>query len=120
MASLVENELGLMPSILALACAVIGGDTTSRRPTPAAAAANAAPPRNFRRVKYKLFGVISDQGISTGFLISIKTSLLYKCTGITSLWIGGFRALHSIGRTMAGKVANEEENVTVFVRPVET
>jgi hypothetical protein len=62
---------------LALACAVIEGDSNSPRlaPVAAAAPARAASARNLRRFRYKLYGVISDEGISAGFLISMKTSL---------------------------------------------
>src|SRR5579872_7636023 len=79
MVSLVENELFLMPSSLALACAVIEGDANSRKPKPVAAAApaRAVPARNFRRFKYKPLGVISDEGMSADFsLIHMKTVLL--------------------------------------------
>src|SRR5690242_20889606 len=78
MASLVENGLFWMPSILLLpsAAAVIDGEANSCKPIPAAAAAPAiaVPARNLRRFRYRLFGVISEDGISGAFLISIKKS----------------------------------------------
>src|ERR1700693_2047356 len=74
MVSLVDNELFFMPSIFALASAVVEGEPSSRKPTPTAAAApaSAVPARNFRRFKYRPFGVISDEGMSADFLINIK------------------------------------------------
>src|SRR5580692_7787854 len=91
MVSLVENELFLMPSILASAYTAVEEETNSRRLTPAIAAALAAtaPARNVRRFKYKLFGVISDDGISTGFLISMERPCS-KCTRIVRRWIAGW------------------------------
>src|SRR5579863_4986821 len=88
MVSLVENELFLMPSILLSACTVVEGETNSRRLTPAIAAAPAAPARNLRRFRYKLFGVISDDGISAGFLINMERPYS-KCTRVTRPWIAG-------------------------------
>src|ERR1700733_3708166 len=78
MVSLVENELFLMPSILASACTIVEGETNSPRlkPAIAAAPAAAAPARNFLRFRYKLFGVISDDRMSAGFLISMRCSHL--------------------------------------------
>src|SRR5580658_11052088 len=96
-----------MPSILASACTVVEGETNSRRLVPAipAAPTAAAPARNARRFKYKLFGVISDDGISAGFLISMGRPYS-KCTRITRPWIAGWLGTLPIGLTMAGKVAN--------------
>ncbi len=77
MVSVVEKALFFMPSILALACAMVEGNAKSRdrNPTTAAAPAMAVPARNLRRFKYKFFGVISDDGMSAAFLISMKTVL---------------------------------------------
>ena len=73
----VENGLFWMPSIFVLACATDEGEAISCRPTPAATAAapaSAVPARNFRRFRYRLFGVISEDGISAAFLISMRGS----------------------------------------------
>src|SRR5271170_4248667 len=80
-----------MPSILASAYTAVEGETNSRRLVPAIAAAlaAAAPARNVRRFKYKLFGVISDDGISHGFLINMERPYS-KCTRITRPWIAGW------------------------------
>ena len=73
----VENGLFWMPSILALACATTDGEASSCIPTPATAAAPAiaAPARNFRRFRYRSFGVISDEWMSDVFLISMRFAL---------------------------------------------
>src|ERR1700748_1969900 len=74
MVSLDENGLFCRPSILVLACATDGGAPVSGNPppaTPAAAPAKLAPVRNVRRFRYSLFGVISEDGISAAFLISM-------------------------------------------------
>src|SRR5271157_16398 len=72
MVSVVLNGLFWMPSILVPAKAVNDGETISRSPAPLAAAApaTAIPARNFRRFRYRLLGVISDERMSSAFLIS--------------------------------------------------
>src|ERR1700689_2077979 len=64
-----------MPSILLPASATVEGETSSRRPAPVATAApaSAALARNLRRFRYRLWGVISDEGMSADFLINIGT-----------------------------------------------
>jgi hypothetical protein len=77
MASVVENGLFWMPSILALAWATDEGEASSCNPTPAATAAapaSAVPARNFRRFRYRLFGVISEDGMSSAFFINMRGS----------------------------------------------
>src|SRR5271167_966278 len=71
-----------MPSILLLACAAKEGETSSPSfvPTTAAAPAKAAPTRNLRRFKYKLWDVISDDGMSAALRNSME-SVLYKLYG---------------------------------------
>src|SRR3984957_5252694 len=79
MVSVVLNGLFWMPSILLPASTVVRGETISRSPKPAAAAApaTAAPARNLRRFRYRFLGVISDERMSCAFLISIRTPVLY-------------------------------------------
>src|SRR5271166_5436268 len=62
-----------MPSILVPASTRVEGEMISRTPAPPAAAAPAIaiPARNLRRFRYRLLGVISDERISSAFLISI-------------------------------------------------
>src|ERR1700733_4241047 len=102
MVSLLDNELFLIPSILALAPTAIEGVTQSPSLTPARAAApaRAVPARNLRRFKYKLLGVISDDRTSAGFLINMGTSSP-QCTGPTARWIGG-RRIALLDRTQVG------------------
>src|SRR5450432_687647 len=68
-----------MPSILFPASALNEGAINSRNPAPVAAAtpAIAAPARNFRRFRYKLLGVISDERMSAAFLMSMRTPVSY-------------------------------------------
>src|SRR5215469_1288635 len=75
MVSVVLNELFLMPSILFPAKTEAEGATIpfASKPTAAAAPAIAAPAKNLRRFKYRLFGVISEERMSSAFLISIGT-----------------------------------------------
>src|ERR1700739_588519 len=83
MVSVVLNGLLPIPSILFPACAITEGEIVSRRPRPIAAAApvRAAPARNFRRLRYRFFGVISDERMSGAFLISISPHSLISPSG---------------------------------------
>src|SRR5690349_25086123 len=65
-----------MPSILVFADTACEGSDNSRNPKPAAAKAPAAaaPAKNVRRLTYVDFGVISEEGISDGFLINMELS----------------------------------------------
>ena len=69
----VLNELFFTPSILLPASAMADGETASLSTTPAVttAPAIAASARNLRRFRYWLFGVTSDQRMSSAFLISM-------------------------------------------------
>src|SRR5436309_10728385 len=80
MVSEVLSELFFIPAILFPANAVTRGEIVSRnsRPMAAAPAATAAPARNLRRFKYKLLGVISEERISSAFLISMKLLRLWR------------------------------------------
>src|ERR1700726_771654 len=96
MVSVVLNGLFWMPSILFPASAVVEGETTLRSPKPVAAAApaRAAPARNLRRLRHKLLGVISEERISSAFLISMRTPIIRLAS-----------IFHQIGRSRGEKVA---------------
>src|SRR5579863_457726 len=95
-----------MPSILFPASAVVDGETNSRRPKPVAAAAPemAAPARNLRRFRYKLFGVISDERMTSPLLISMGPFFsIRSAAGGSAL----FSIFHPIGRARRRKVSEE-------------
>src|ERR1700686_4159921 len=100
MVSVVLNGLFWMPSILFPARAVVEGETTSRNPKPVtvAAPASAALARNLRRLRYKLLGVISEERMSSAFLISMRTPMIRGQIRLASIF-------HQIGRSRGEKVA---------------
>jgi hypothetical protein len=69
----------LMPLILFPASTVVEGLIASLSPMPVAAAAPAiaATARNFRRSTYKLLGVISEERMSSAFLINMGIPFVY-------------------------------------------
>src|ERR1700757_2877747 len=78
-----------MPSILFPAKTDAEGARTffTSKPTTAAAPAIAAPAKNLRRFKYKLFGVISDERMSSALLISIRTPPEIRATAPWRIWL---------------------------------
>src|SRR5438067_12668039 len=83
--SVVLRGLFVVCSLVPLACTFSDGETTSliQPVINAAAPAAAAPAMNLRRFRSTLLGVISEEEVSAGFLISIdsgpfKTLLLKR------------------------------------------
>src|SRR6266496_2319339 len=112
MVSVVLSGLFWTPSILFPARTVIDGEIVSFRPRAAAAPAIAAPARNLRRFRYRLFGVISEERMSSAFLISMGTPIAYTRirSGADSCCL-----LSSIEMGRGG-----EEKVTLALRAVES
>src|SRR5271169_5994419 len=95
-----------MPSILFPARAVVEGDTISRRPTPAATAAPASAvlARNWRRFRYRLRGVISDERMSSAFLISMLEPRPLYASALDRFGLPLSSIFHQIGRDGEKKV----------------
>src|SRR6266849_7435624 len=76
--SVVLNGLFSATFNLVPARTLVEGEIISRSPRPVASAAPASETlaRNLRRFRYTLCGVISEDGMSAGFLISTTPSLL--------------------------------------------
>src|SRR5215472_4441211 len=114
MVSVVLNGLFLMPSILFPAKTEAEGATISLASKPAAKAApaRAAPAKNLRRFKYRLFGVIADERMSSALLISIGTPP--RSTRLRSpadLRIRLHPIFSPMGRPERGKVTNKAFSV---------
>src|SRR5437588_5176163 len=111
MGSLVLNGLFWMPLILLPARTVEGAITAlSFSPVAAAAPASPAAARNWRRFRYSFFGVISDERMSSAFLISMKPPLLKRPHKLMR-----YVYLPPIGRRTVGKVSRIKNGLNVTV-----
>ena len=85
-----------MPSILVLACAT--DETQSRKLAHrhCRRAGSAVPARNSRRFRYRSFGVISEDGMSAVFLISMRFALRQEYVRHRRGGFDGFSYLDSL------------------------